>query len=138
MGGTQMSNVHPYRGKRIDNGEWVHGFALEAWDGTSHIITSFGPYATNCLECGSNETESHEIDPETVGQYTGLNDKNGKEMFDGDLWISRPEGRPYEIKWYETGWYLYLNKTKHYENADGLSLGEKVGNRWDNPELLNN
>ena len=110
-----------FRGKRIDNGEWVEGMYLYIKGHTYPSIFNM-------------EGFSHIIITKTVGQFTGLTDKNGKKIFEGD--IVKYENKIYEIK--------YLEKYARFAPSNEHSVFmvcafnhlEVVGNIYDNPELL--
>lgn len=67
-----------FRGKRKDNGEWVEGFLWKKKYNTPKLFIS-------CFPDEDDNEEVFVIYPETVGQYTGLTDKNGKKIFEGDI-----------------------------------------------------
>ena len=120
-----------FRGKRIDNGEWVEG-SLLAWpDGSAEI----------CYDNPENDDEFLKsiVYPETVGQYTGLTDKNGKKIFEGDIVDIIPENEEVGIiEWADDEAMFMLNSDGWYANFDNYysSDVEVIGNIHDNPELL--
>lgn len=118
-----------FRGKRIDTGEWVHGYYL------------FNPFF-NRAEIFSLDNERsyvYEVDPATVGQYTGLKDKNGVEIFEGD--IVRKSNTTYIVEYWAgqllVGWCL-INILSGDTEYMACKLGfEVVGNVWEDGGLLN-
>lgn len=80
-----------------------------------------------------------EVIKETVGQYTGLHDKNGKEIYEGDILKSIQWNDIYLVKHIGTAYYLCrkgkngFNKITTWNNAE---KSEVIGNIYNNPELL--
>lgn len=118
-----------FRGKQKDNGEWVEGYYNYATDGYNlelHLISD-------------KITGIHtEVIPKTVGQYTGLTDKNGKKIFEGDIVIER--GGESCQGFYEIDNVLVVeipNTLVSFTIGRDCGCEYKViGNIHDNPELL--
>lgn len=143
-----------FRGKLVDTGEWVYGSfcmdALEQFNGLCGIDGFIRLY-----DKLKGKMQSYEVDRETVGQYTGLEDKNGKRIFEGDIvkglnctgvwtgyviWIDKISG--FGLKW------IHRDAPTSFENCPmirfltsqcgrpGEYLAEIIGNIHDNPELM--
>ena len=124
-----------FRGKRLDNGEWVEGFYNHLPCGRfgtdEHMIQTV-------LENGKIGM-LHDIDPSTVGQYTGMKDKNGKKVFEGDIVRKTNEGRHPEIFVANIRTCFYTIEEVYYSPFEHFTESceyEIIGNTHDNPELL--
>lgn len=113
-----------FRGKRLDNGEWLYG-SLVILNGRYFIF---------------DDANRHEVDPTTVGEFTGLKDKNGKEIYEGDI-IGGSNGSingrywPFQIiiEWDEAACGF---NTPNWGYMDSTHFFEIKGNIHDNPEFL--
>lgn len=121
-----------FKGKRVDNGEWAYGSYV-------HIVQ----YKESTDYIADEEPDQYVVIPETVGQYTGLTDKNGKKIFEGDilegdLEDSLDPGAKWrsEVIWGKFGWNCKGNKRSLPMDGYDILEGEVVGNIHDNPELL--
>lgn len=122
-----------FRGKRIDNGEWIEGgFRCEKIG--NYLVAAF---ISESL--GHGVCNIHRVDPYTVGQYTGLTDKNGKKIFEGDIVGILTENEEIGVVEYEDGGFLVSADVffcvDFHSNINGNDL-EVIGNIHDNPELL--
>lgn len=130
-----------FRGKRVDNGEWAYGYYAESHRSMNSkikphkawIVESFasnGGWLTPMIR--------RAIYDETVGQYTGLVDKYGTMLFEGDI-IRDEDGDIMVVKWQSEG-AVFVLEPKPYVSVHFYSTLpskiEIIGNIHDNPELL--
>ena len=126
-----------FRGKRTDNGKWVTGAPFVAAD-RCKIIQAVALHPDFVDEGNVYYSEGFPVDPETIGQYTGLTDKNGKKIFEGD--IVRNGDYTMIVVWYDfhAAFMLAFRVDGDYFEAISNShiYLEVIGNIHDNPELL--
>lgn len=125
-----------FKAKRKDNGEWVEGYYRADPDLDTHYICGWNYYASeNGLE---REPFEEEIDPDTLCQYTGLNDKNGKRIWENDIIELPGEDGYFVCEWQEDTARFVLNGeglTVDFDNYWSYEV-EVIGNIFDNPDLL--
>jgi uncharacterized phage protein (TIGR01671 family) len=116
-----------FRGRKTSDNEWVYGSLI--------IDTQQGWYHIADKETGSIWS----VIPETIGQYTGLKDKNGKEIYEGD--IIQYGGYYANVIWKDSGLILKWINIDYLRNdlSYWITIRESnvIGNIYENPELLN-
>ena len=127
-----------FRGKQLGSGEWVYGHFIKTKNHKDNCYISQGdPYNDMGMMQGFVN-----VDPETVGQSTGLKDNNGKEIYEGDIlgwmWggVGQGDGTPAKSE-------VYFDRYKFAVRTGRTSFGwklsqaaEVIGNVHENPELL--
>lgn len=123
-----------FRGKRQDTGEWVYGDLLSP-------IT--GPRIVNYTEIDNGSVKRadyhyYDVYVDSVGQFTGLSDRNGKEVYEGDILEVYESPLFCEVVWDEGEWDIYCTFTHEYKKLFGkCDHVVVIGNIYDNPILIN-
>ena len=118
-----------FRGKRVNTGEWVEGSLI----GNDVIVGKIVEFEEDyfCTEFW------YKVDPETVGQFTGMTDKKGKKLFEGDVYSMGEKNILYVVIFDKS---QFIGKQVGNRSLAGLEYWksdiEIIGNIHDNPELL--
>ena len=124
-----------FRGKRLNNGVWVEGLPSYGINGNIGDMVVYKGFC-NC--------STIEVKPETVCQYRGLDDKNSKKIFEGDICIICSSSIDEEDGYFVVKWNN--EESRFFLDGEGIAVDfgsyytyeiEVIGNIYDNPELLN-
>ncbi|WP_314923012.1 YopX family protein [Prevotella pallens] len=135
-----------FRGKSIGTGEWLYGYLFNY----GLTAPSNVPCISVCVPTSWEEAYSlYAVHPDTIGQYTGLKDKDGNKIFEGDIleYIGKRKdnmNKVYRRKVvFHEGMFALLSKElqaysalKHHCMEDGRFAWSVIGNIHDNPELM--
>lgn len=106
-----MNREIKFKGKRLDNGEWTCGYFYQE-SGNTYIIE-------DCQkESMLNRNIAYKVDPDTVGQYTGLKDKNGKDVYEGD--VIETYSHSYIVTWFKRS-SAFLLKEDETDNLNAFT-----------------
>jgi hypothetical protein len=129
-----------FRGKALDNGRWVYGSLIISKPFADEVREAWIREET-ILPLGAISTPTANfvrVDPKTVGQYTGLKDKNGREIYEGAL-LEEGAGYLFEViydpKWarYKLQWRTKAIQFPEWNRGKQMAV---IGNIHENPELL--
>lgn len=122
-----------FRGKKKNSGEWVYGNLFNPDQSDTPTQICMGTHIVRIC---------YEIDPETVGEYTGLTDRNGEKIFEGDIIkckvheINGYRVRRGVVEYHGVGFIMNLDPNSWYDQKNISFDCEVIGNIYDNPELL--
>lgn len=123
-----MKREIKFRGKQIDDGRWVKG-GIWYFDGRPERIDEAKIFVLSPDGKGVYRVTGIDVDSDTVGQYTGLKDKNGVEIYEGDM-LKTVFEKPIQVYWNNEMSCFYPLVSLRPESV------EVIGNIYENPELL--
>ena len=131
-----MSEIRNYRGKLVGTGVWVYGDLINLTDKHKGIVQSFDI----CRTCNGEAFDFSyvEVDPDTVGQLTGLRDVNNQDIYEGDLGYIEigDDTGIFEVIFKDGAFCVKIPLDPIYRLFRNTAGFDIIGNIHDNPELL--
>lgn len=118
--------------------QWIHGFGISELKFAEHYAKEVGRSSDWWIY---TEGGDYRVDPKSIGQYTGLKDKNGREIFEGDI-VEQLSERTYEsvkgtVKFIDGSYLIeFLSGDNGVFLFDEVAYNEVLGNVYENPTLL--
>lgn len=117
-----------FRAKSMDTGKWLYGFYYQMTFGPNDELRHY-------LVLTPLGTGEDRIDPKTLGQFIGTNDKNGKKIFEGDIVLTNEAGWKAVVVYSDEA-AMFMCENKGFSTFCEWEEFEVLGNIHDNPELL--
>lgn len=136
--GKVMEDRYLFKGKRVDNGEWVQGYYVKGLDVFTNCEEAHIIFEPNTMFYSSGETDGwYKVDPSTICQYTGLKDKNDKLIWENDVVKINNSKVNTLITFRDFEIICTIPNEKYYKHRLEYDTEyEVIGNIFDNPELL--
>ena len=129
-----MKREIKFRAKSVETDEWIEGYYVQL-AGFDYIVP-FNSAFRDILDADF-EAAFEEVDAKTLSQFTGLKDKNGVEIYEGDIFHLVDKNIIYTVVWHDTGLIGKQNGASSYVGLEHWKEHiEVIGNIHDNPELL--
>ena len=120
-----------FKAKRLDNGQWVSGDLVHSLDGKLNILGSVGEEGRMAF------SEAYQINSATVCQFTGMRDREGNEIYEGDVLEGEPECEivftkgTFATRSIDYSGNVILDPLYYFQREDGVFDGKVVGNKFD-------
>ena len=117
---------HKFRGKGLGTKKWRYGSFVVLNDGDD----------VECQIVSPDDGKIETVDCDSVGQYTGLHDKNGKEIYEGDIVENPGNKEKYKVAFKDDAFVVMFPTGRYYYLYDENIFIEIIGNIFENPELF--
>lgn len=129
--------VIKFRGKSVDTNDWIYGDLLQFYLDGKPVKTNFSILPFECFKTSETTYETHPVTVlyDSIGQFTGLYDANGREIYEGDILREKGTGNLVEVV-YDSPEFCFKINVYGYCFLNNPENFEVIGNICDNPDYL--